>query len=59
MIKKAVKRSKKREKVIIIGVGNSCGIGNSKKELGDLKSLVEKFEKKIEEEKKNKKGRWV
>ena len=59
LIKKAVKRSKKREKVIIIGVGNSCGIGNSKKELGDLKSLVEKFEKKIEEEKKNKKGRWV
>ena len=58
-IKKAVKRAKQNDKVIIIGVGNSCGIGNSKKELKDLKSLVEQLDKKIKkEEQEGKKGRW-
>jgi hypothetical protein len=57
--KTAVQRAKKGEKVIIIGVGNSSGIGNSRKELKDVKPLVEKLDKKIkQEEAASKKGRW-
>ncbi|MBI4170869.1 MAG: DUF1512 family protein, partial [Candidatus Aenigmarchaeota archaeon] len=58
-VKKAVSRAKKGEKVIIIGVGNSSGIGNSKKDLKDIKQLVEKMDKKIKaEEAESKKRRW-
>ncbi len=58
-VKKAVSRAKKNEKLIIIGVGNSSGIGDSKKELKGVKELVEKLDKKIkQEEKEGKKRRW-
>ncbi len=58
-VKKAVRRAKKNEKLIIIGVGNSSGIGDSKKDLKGVKELVEKLDKKIkQEEKEAKKGRW-
>jgi len=61
MIKKAVKRSKKNEKLIIIGIGNSSGIGDNKKIIDDLKKKVINIEKKYkEEEKKAKKGKsWI
>ncbi len=59
-VKKAVRRAKKGEKVIIIGVGNSSGVGNSKKELEGLKETVERLDKKIKhEEAQAKKGRWI
>jgi len=59
-VKKAAGRAKRGEKLIVIGVGNSCGIGNSKKELHTVKPLVEQLDKKLkEEEAKNKKGRWI
>jgi len=58
-VKKAVSRAKKNEKLIIIGVGNSSGIGDSRKELKGVKELVEKLDKKIkQEEKESKKRRW-
>ena len=58
-VKRAVKRTKKNEKVIIIGVGNSSGIGNSKKETEGVKKIVEELDKKKKaEEEKKKKGGW-
>jgi hypothetical protein len=59
-IKKSVKRTKKNEKLIIIGIGNSSGIGNDKKSLIPLKAKIEKLDKKYkEDEEKNKKGGWI
>jgi hypothetical protein len=60
LIKKAVKRAKKGEGVIIIGVGNSSGTGDSKKCIDSVKKLVDELEKKAkEEEAKQKKRRWI
>ncbi len=58
-VKRAVKRTKKGQKVIIIGVGNSSGVGNNKKEIEKVKEIVETLEKKKKaEEEKKKKGSW-
>ena len=58
-IKRAVRRTKKNAKIIIIGVGNSSGIGNDKKEIEKVKEIVEMLDKrKKEEEAKQKKGGW-
>lgn len=59
-LNKAVERVKKGRKVIIIGVGNSCGIGNNKKEIRNVEAVIKKIDKayKKEEEKKKKGGRW-
>lgn len=59
-LEKAVSRAKKGEKIIIIGVGNSCGVGDDKKALEETKKLVLELDKKYkEEEKKRKKGSWL
>ncbi len=59
LVKKAVMRAKKGQKVIIIGVGNSSGIANDKHSLGELQKLVNQFDrKKKETEAKKKKGGW-
>jgi len=50
-IKMAVNRAKKNEKVMIIGVGNSCGIGDNKKDIASLNKIIEKLNKKEKEEK--------
>lgn len=55
----AVKRAKKGDSVIIIGVGNSCGVGDTKQAVGEVKSMVEMLDKKYKETEKKKKGRWV
>ena len=58
-VTRAVKRAKKGQKVIIIGVGNSSGTGNTKKECEGVKKLVDEFDKKKKaEEAKKKKGGW-
>ena len=58
-VTRAVKRAKKGQKVIIIGVGNSSGTGNNKNELQNVKKLVDEFDKKKKaEEAKKKKGGW-
>ncbi|MFH1420775.1 MAG: DUF1512 family protein [Candidatus Aenigmatarchaeota archaeon] len=59
LIERSVNRTKRGSKVILIGVGNSCGVANSKKELKNIKDVVEKLDKKANEEKaKGKKGSW-
>jgi hypothetical protein len=59
LIKKSVKRARKGQKIIIIGVGNSTGIGNDKKSTEGVKKLVDGFDKKQKaEEAKKKKGGW-
>jgi hypothetical protein len=45
-IKNAVKRAKKNERILIIGVGNTCGIGNNYKAVEEVKKVVRKYEKK-------------
>jgi hypothetical protein len=57
-IKRAVSRAKKNEKVMIIGVGNSCGIGDNKKEIASLDEIIEKLSKKEEKIKEKKGGGW-
>lgn len=59
-IKNSIRRAKKG-KVIIIGVGNSCGVGNDKKSLEKTKELLKKIdaEYKKKEEEKKKGGSWI
>ncbi len=60
LVVKAVKRAAKNEKVIIVGVGNSCGIGDTKKTIKDVEQVVEKLDKKAKKEKaEKKKGGWI
>ncbi|MBI5332892.1 MAG: DUF1512 family protein [Candidatus Aenigmarchaeota archaeon] len=57
---RSVKRVKAKEKVLIIGVGNSSGIGDNKKAVEQVKDLIIKNDKKMkEEEKSEKKGSWI
>ncbi len=59
LIKKAAKRARKGQNIIIIGVGNSTGIGNDKKSIEGVKKIVDGFDKKKKaEEAKKKKGGW-
>ncbi|MBI5060736.1 MAG: DUF1512 family protein [Candidatus Aenigmarchaeota archaeon] len=59
-VKRAVRRAKKGQAVIIIGVGNSSGIGDSKKTLDEARKIIIKIDKKLrEQEKQEKKGSWV
>ena len=60
-VEKSVNRSKKGEKILVIGVGNSCGIGNNKKTVDEVKKVVATLDKKykLEEKQKKKKGGWV
>ena len=51
----AVKRASKREKILVIGVGNTCGVPNTSKNLPEVKKKLLKVLRKIEEEKKGKK----
>ncbi|MFC2143547.1 DUF1512 family protein [Candidatus Aenigmatarchaeota archaeon] len=59
-VETAVKRTKKNGKIIIIGVGNSCGIGDSKKELRGLEKVIKTIDHayKKEQQLKKKKKRW-
>ncbi|MBI2579555.1 MAG: DUF1512 family protein [Candidatus Aenigmarchaeota archaeon] len=58
-IKKSVLRTKKGAKLIIIGVGNSSGIEDSKAAVEHVKKLVEQFEERIKKEEGKKKGGWI
>ncbi len=60
LVKKAVNRAKKNEKVIIIGVGNSCGIGDNRKSVENVRKTVEHLDKRLKkEEESNKKRGWI
>jgi hypothetical protein len=58
-IEKSVKRCKPKEKVLLIGIGNSCGIGNSKESLEAAKKIVEKLHKRMQKRKKKKSKKWL
>ncbi len=53
------KRAKKGKKVIIIGVGNSSGIGDNKKKIENVKKVVDELDKKYKKEKEKSKGGWM
>lgn len=57
-VEKAVSRSKKGQKVIIIGVGNSSGVGDTKKTVGDVENIVNELDKQYKKVAGEKKGRW-
>ncbi len=59
LVQRSVKRAKKGEKVIIIGVGNSSGIGDNKKEIEKVKKIVDDLDKKYKAEAQKKKGGWM
>ncbi len=59
LIRKSVNRAGKGEKVIVIGVGNSCGVGDSKKAAEDTAKMVEIIEKSYKKEEENKKTGWI
>lgn len=51
-VKKAVLRSGKNEKLLIMGVGNSCGIGNDSDSIKKAEEKIKNHIKKVEENKK-------
>ncbi|MBL7205963.1 MAG: DUF1512 family protein [Candidatus Aenigmarchaeota archaeon] len=55
-ISRSLKRVKKNEKVIIVGVGNSSGVGDSEKEVKEMEKWVDNRHKK--QKNKKKKGRF-
>ncbi|MCX6819185.1 MAG: DUF1512 family protein [Candidatus Aenigmarchaeota archaeon] len=55
---KSVERAGKNEKVIIIGIGNSCGIRDDEKAVDETEQIVEKLDEMYKKEKENEKGGW-
>ena len=51
-VKKAVLRSNKNDKILILGVGNSCGIGNDFNSLSKAEEKIKEHIQKASEEKK-------
>jgi hypothetical protein len=54
-VKEAIRRTKKGEKVIIAGVGNTSGVGNNAKAAKATEKWVDEHDKKMKEKKKGKK----
>jgi len=50
-VKEILKRSEKKERVLIMGVGNTCGIGNTAEELKDLEKKIRSHIDRTEEKK--------
>ena len=59
LVEKAAKRAKKGEKVIVIGIGNSSGVSNTKAAVDEIKDIVAKLDKRYKAEARQKKGRWL
>lgn len=59
LINRAVSRAKKGQKIIIIGVGNSCGVGDNKKSLIETEKLVNAIDKKYKKDEATKKTGWI
>ncbi len=51
-IKRSLARTRKGDRVLIVGVGNSSGVGNTPKEIGEMEKWVDRHEKKEKEAKK-------
>jgi hypothetical protein len=50
-ISRSLERTKKGDKVIIVGVGNTSGIGNNRKDADKVIKQVEKYERKLKSKK--------
>jgi hypothetical protein len=59
LVERSVSRSKKGQNIIIIGVGNSTGIGDTKKTIPEVKKAVSLIDKQYAIEKKQEKGSWL
>lgn len=59
LVEKAVRRARKGQKVIVIGVGNSTGVGNSKKTINEVKKMVDTIDKRYKLEQEKQKGGWI
>lgn len=57
-IKESVRRTKKGSKIILVGVGNSCGIGNERKSLYEADKIINELDKKFKAEEAKKKKKW-
>jgi hypothetical protein len=56
-IRRSLERTRKGDKVLLIGVGNTSGVGNSGSVVKEVSDWVEKEEKRRKEEEKKKKGK--
>ena len=54
----AIRRAKTRDNIIVVGVGNTSGVGNSEKEAIETGKWVDKNERKMKSKKKKKSG-WM
>ena len=54
-VKRSIERTKKGDKILIIGVGNSSGVGDSAKEIKKLKDFVDKYERELKAKRKKNK----
>ncbi len=54
-VKEALKRTKKGESVIIVGVGNTSGVGNNAKAAKEAAKWIDDYDRKTKREKKGKK----
>src|SRR3989344_1321963 len=58
-VERSVERAKRGQKLIIIGVGNSCGVGDNNKSYAEVKNAVEELHKQYKKEEQDaKKGGW-
>jgi len=57
-LNEVIDRTKENGKIIIVGVGNTSGVGNSKKDLIEAKKIIDKNIKKMKRRAKKKKRKW-
>jgi hypothetical protein len=57
-VKKSIARSAKSERILVIGVGNTCGVGNDAKSVPAASEKITSHIKKMEAKKKEKKPFW-
>ncbi len=58
LVYEAVDRTKAKGKIVIIGVGNTCGVGNNAKNLDKTDEIIKRNVKKMEDEEKAKKKKF-
>ena len=58
LIKESIKKTKKNDKILIIGVGNSSGVGNDKRAVEEVKKIVGQLDRMFKEQQKQKKRGW-
>ena len=57
-LNETIDRTKERGKIIIVGVGNTSGVGNNKKEVEKAREIIDKNIRKMKARAKKKKRSW-